>query len=435
MTESLDVFLFDYHVATLRRRGIEDYVLDYDEEWAAADEAVPLSLSLPLRRRRHSGRVVASFIDNLLPDNPEVRQRWATDIGLDSVEPYALLRAYGQDVAGAAIFRPVNEPEHATRRPLTHDDVADRIRNLQHDVTAWHDDSVPAVGQFSLGGAQTKFSLARHGERWFETSGADGSTHIFKPQVTGVRGGELVEYLIMRTAHLLGIPAAHVELFDHGDQHSLVVERFDRRVDAGRTVRLHQEDLLQALGQPRLRKFETQGGPGIDQIASLLERVADDDSRRRYAAMLFYSWIVLSTDAHAKNFSVFVESGGARLTPLYDASSVLPYLGADADLDVPSLLERAGSRQLAVRYGASYLARDVARFELGVVARRCGMDADDLLAIVAVHLIEISQVVADVASEMPAHLQTDTIARLVEWMPIRARQAAEALGIAGLLVN
>lgn len=433
MTESLDVFLFGYHVATLRRRGIEDYVLDYDEEWAAADEAVPLSLSLPLRQRRHSGRVVAHFIDNLLPDNPEVRQRWATDVGLDSIEPYALLRAYGQDVAGAASFRAADAPEHATRRPVTDDAVADRIRSLRGDATAWHDDLLPAVGQFSLGGAQTKFSLARHGEAWFDTSGADGSTHIFKPQVTGVRDGELVEYVIMRTAHLLGIPAAHVELFDHGDQHSLVVERFDRRVDAGSTVRLHQEDLLQALGQPRLRKFETNGGPGIDQIAGLLERVSDEDSRRRYAAILFFSWIVLSTDAHAKNFSVFVEAHGARLTPLYDASSLLPYLGADAGLDVPSLLQRTGSRQLAVRYGASYLAGDVARFELETVARRSGMEADDLLAIVAVHLIEISQVVADVASEMPTHLQTDTIARLVEWMPLRARQAAEALDVAGLL--
>lgn len=433
MTDPLDVVLYGYRVGRLERRAVEDYVLEYDDAWSSADEAIPLSLSLPLRQRRHTGRVVASFVDNLLPDNPEVRQRWANDAGLDTVEPFYLLQEYGQDVAGAASFRRAGEPEISSRRPISQSEIADRIRLLRKDNTAWHDDFMPASGQFSLGGAQAKFSLARHGGAWFESAGADGSTHVFKPQVTGLQDGELVEYLVMRTAYLLGIPAATVELFEHGGEHSLVVERFDRRIEGDRTVRLHQEDILQALGQPRLLKFEKHGGPGVDEIAGLLEKVADADSRRRYAAMLLFSWIVLSTDAHTKNHSLFLEAGGARLTPLYDASSALPYLGNDLFLDVPSLLKRAGERELAVRYGASYLARDVARFELDLIARRCGMDRDDLLALVAVYLIEISDVMSDVASDLPSRLQTDTIARTVAWMPIRAKQAAEALGIDALL--
>jgi serine/threonine-protein kinase HipA len=432
MSEALDVFLYGYPIGRLRRRSIEDYVLEYDEEWASADEAVPLSLSLPLRQRRHAGRVVANFVDNLLPDNPGVRQRWATDVGLDTTEPYFLLREFGQDVAGAVSFRPAGAAETTSRRPMTDPEIANRIRLLRVEGTAWHDDALPATGQFSLGGAQSKFSLAKHEGNWFETAGADASTHLFKPEVNGVRDGELIEYLIMRTAHLLGIPAATVELFEHDGQRSLVVERFDRRVEGDRVVRLHQGDILQALGRPRLLKFEKDGGPGVEDIAGLLARVADEDSRRRYAAMLFFSWIVLSTDAHAKNYSLFVESDGARLTPLYDASSVLPYLGAGIDLDHPSLLTRAGERELAVRYGGSYLARDVARFGLDQVARLCGMASDDLLALVAVQLIAISDVMSDVASGMPSPLQTDTVARAVAWMPLRARQAAEALGIGRL---
>lgn len=432
MAERLDVFLYGYPVAVLRRDGVEDYALEYRPDWARADEAVPLSLSMPLARRVHRGRVVFDFVDNLLPDNPDVRQRWATDAGLGTTEPYFLLREYGQDVAGAASFRRPGEPETGSRREIGDDGVAERIRRVREDDTAWHDDAIPAPGQFSLGGAQTKFSLARHGNQWFETTRDDASTHLFKPQVNGVRDGELVEYLVMRTATHVGIPTAHVELFDHDDQHSLVVERFDRRVQGDRTVRLHQEDLLQAMGRPRLLKFEKHGGPGIDDITTLLAANADEDSRRRFASMLFFSWIVLSTDAHAKNHSVFIESDGAQLTPLYDASSVIPYLGA-RPLDVPSLLSRAGERELAVRYGASYLARDVARFELDLVARRSGMDEDELLATVALQLIDISQVMSDVASSMPSRLQTDTIARAVEWMPVRARQAAEQLGIDALL--
>jgi serine/threonine-protein kinase HipA len=433
MSDQLDVFLYGLRVGELRRRAAEDYVLEYDESWAATDEAVPLSLSLPLRQRVHQGRVLVDFIDNLLPDNPDVRQRWATDAGLDSVEPFFLLREYGEDVAGAASFRSPGGTPSGSRQPLSDAAVADRIRRLRADATTWHDDGAVARGQFSLAGAQAKFSLARHDDAWFEATGTDPSTHLFKPGLANVVDGELIEYLVMRTAYFLGIPAATVELFDHDDEHSLVVKRFDRRIEPGGLTRLHQEDLLQSLGCPRLRKFEMNGGPGIDEIARLLERAADEESRRQYAAMLMYSWIVLSTDAHAKNYSVFLEPEGARLTPLYDASSILPYLGDDVSLDRPSLLNRAAGTRLAVRYGATDLAGDVSRLELGAIARRCGMAADDLLAVAALQILEVSDTISDVASELPSHLQTDTVTRAVEWMPVRARQAAEALDVAALL--
>lgn len=433
MAERLAVYLYGYEVGTITRRGAEDYVFEYSEDWTNADEAVPVSLSLPLVSRVHRGRLVNDFIDNLLPDNPDVRQRWATDVGLDTVEPYYLIQEYGDDVAGALSFRRENSSERQGRRPISRARVADRIRQLRSDETAWHVDDLPAIGQFSLGGAQTKFSLARLDGQWFETIGADPSTHLFKPHVNGVRDGELVEYLVMRTAGLVGIPTAAVELFVEGGEHSLVVERFDRRMNGNGIVRLHQEDMLQALGKPRLRKFEANGGPGIDAISTLLAENADDDSRRRYAAMLAFTWLVLSTDAHAKNYSIFIEADRVRLTPLYDASSALPYLGVDRTLDKPSLLSRAGQLKLAVKYGASYLVQDVGLFEVSRIARRCGMSEQELLEICAFQIMTVPDEMARVASTMPSHLQTDTVARTVEWMPLRARQAAESLRLDGIV--
>ncbi|NEM90811.1 HipA domain-containing protein [Galbitalea soli] len=433
MSERLDVFLYGYPVGTLRRDGIELYVFDYDGEWATSDETTSLSLSMPLAQRTHSGRVVANFVDNLLPDNPEVRQRWATDAGLDSDEPFFLLQHYGQDVAGAISFRAPGAEAAGSRSAISDAEIAERIRQLTEDDTAWHDDRIATDGQFSLGGTQTKFSLAKHGSGWFETVGDDPSTHLFKPRVKGVPDGELIEFVVMRAAELLGIPTARVDLFIDGDQHSLVVERFDRIERAGDIIRLHQEDLVQSLGLPRLRKFESHGGPGIDRIMGLLRASSDQESRIRYAVLLMFSWLVLSTDAHAKNYSVFLQPDGAILTPLYDASSVIPYLSADRDTDVESILRRAGERKLAVRYGASYLAKDVARFELDAIARAAGMPGDDLLAATAVCLTSISATISEVATSLPAELQTDTVARLVAWMPVRVEQAARALGIDGIL--
>jgi serine/threonine-protein kinase HipA len=432
MSEQLEVFLYDYLIGSLRRDGPEQYVFEYDESWFRSDDAISLSLSLPLPRRTHEGQVVANFIDNLLPDNPEVRERWATDARLTTLEPFFLIEQYGRDVAGAASFRSSAQRSESYREAVTDGDIAERIRLIREDDTAWHDDRIAAPGQFSLGGAQSKFSLAQHDGQWFETTGEDPSTHLFKPRVRGVTDGELVEYVIMRAASALGIPAATVDLFDGGGQHSLVVERFDRRTESGPTIRLHQEDLVQALGLSRLSKYESSGGPGIGDISAMLERTADADSRRRYATLLMFSWIVLSTDAHAKNYSVFIQAEGATLTPLYDASSVIPYLSADRGTDRPSLLQRADNTKLAVRYGASDRAGDVALFELGVLARQAGMPAEELLSVTAACLLSVADAVSAVASAMPSHLQTDTIARLVEWMPIRARQAAEALDLGSL---
>jgi serine/threonine-protein kinase HipA len=425
------VELYGVPIGELVRHGVEDYELVYEESWTAAYDAVPLSLSLPLAPRQHRGRAVAHFIDNLLPDNPEVRQRWATDVGLDTAEPFGLLEAYGEDVAGAAAFRAPSAPSRNSRSAVSDDEVAARIALLRSDETAWHENATPALGQFSLGGAQRKFSLARDPRGWAETPGAEPSTHIFKPQVKGYVDGELVEYVVMRTAQLLGIPSAPVELFDHAGEHSLVVERFDRRVHEGRLIRVHQEDVLQALGLPRLRKYESDGGPGVDAVTSLLAEHADPHSRVRYAVALVFAWMVISTDAHAKNYSLFLDPEGAVLTPLYDVSSLIPYVGSTPDLDVPSLLERMASRRLAQRYGATSVVGDIGRVELGRIAAGCGLSLDELLTLTVAYLAALPQMVADVASSLPPHLQTNVIARLVEWMPIRARQAAAALRIDG----
>jgi hypothetical protein len=89
------------------------------------------------------------------------------------------------------------------------------------------------------------------------------------------------------------------------------------------------------------------------------------------------------------------------------------------------------SRRLAQRYGATSVVGDIGRVELGRIAARCGLSLDELLTLTVAYLAALPQTVADVASSLPPHLQTNVIARLVEWMPIRARQAAAALRIDG----
>jgi serine/threonine-protein kinase HipA len=158
-----------------------------------------------------------------------------------------------------------------------------------------------------------------------------------KPQIgmlpSGIDLGHSVEneYLCMKLAQAFGLPAANVAIADFKGTPVLVVERFDRLwAKDGRLLRLPQEDCCQALSVPPTRKYESDGGPGMAAVLDLLKASDDPNTDRRLflkAQIIF--WLLGATDAHAKNFSMFLQPGGRfRLTPLYDVMSVQPAFDA-----------------------------------------------------------------------------------------------------------
>jgi serine/threonine-protein kinase HipA len=77
------------------------------------------------------------------------------------------------------------------------------------------------------------------------------------------------------------------------------------------------------------QKYQADGGPGIQRIMRLLlgsERAASD--RREFFRTQLLFWMLCALDGHAKNFSIFLDAGGAyRLTPRYDVLSAHPVVG------------------------------------------------------------------------------------------------------------
>jgi len=71
----------------------------------------------------------------------------------------------------------------------------------------------------------------------------------------------------MRIAGLRAV-RSRVQRFE--DQSAIVVTRYDRISVSGLQVRVHQEDMCQALG---LRKYQNEGGPGPKEVAALFRRV------------------------------------------------------------------------------------------------------------------------------------------------------------------
>ncbi len=73
----LQVCLNGRKVGTLRREASGAIDFRYDGDWLGWPEAIPVSLSLPLREDRYIGEPVIAVFDNLLPDNDDIRRRLA----------------------------------------------------------------------------------------------------------------------------------------------------------------------------------------------------------------------------------------------------------------------------------------------------------------------------------------------------------------------
>lgn len=327
--------------------------LRYDEEYVATRNPTPLSLSMPLAQPDHGDGPIRAFLWGLLPDNEQVLQRWARTYQVSAGNPFALLRHVGEDCAGAAQFvRPERVDALMAGKGevqwFDEDEVAERLRLLRRDPTAWHTFD---TGQFSLAGAQAKTALHYdpNTRRWGEPQGATPTTHILKPAVTGLDDHDLNEHLCLRAADLLGLPAASSYVGRFGSERVILVERYDRLPHRDGTVaRIHQEDMCQALGTPPTSKYQNEGGPTPEQIINVLrENVfpasAATDAVNRFVDALAYNWIVGGTDAHAKNYSVLLSGFQVRLARLYDVASALPY----DDLYVPRL-------RMAMKIGGEY---------------------------------------------------------------------------------
>ncbi len=299
----------------------------YAPPYLRQGRATPLSLSVPLIGGTHP---VGAWLDGLLPDNDEVRREWAQDSGAADTRPVTLLGTpVGLDCAGAVQFcGPGSEASLGRgggRETQTHSDIAAWIRQSRQ---GWHGSGrIGTHGQFSLGGAQAKYALHRDAGGWAVPYGDVPTTHIIKPAMAGHPGADAVEHVCLRAAHLIGLDAARTELVRFEGERALAVERFDRAQHDGSLVRVHHEDLCQALGVPPDDKYQADGGPSPAQIGALFQRESTDPAldTRRFRDALIFNWAIAAPDAHAKNYSLLLENGEVRLAPLYDVISYLPY--------------------------------------------------------------------------------------------------------------
>ena len=297
-------------------------------------QGVPVSLSMPIASHVYPQRFIRPYLMGLLPDDPLVRTDIGRHFGCSGENPFALLTHIGLDCPGAVQLASNEDASLVTSRigrlhELSDADVEHRLRLLrERQSSPWHVTG-RLVGRWSLGGAQSKMALRFRDGRWFECEGSEPTTHILKPGVTGYDGQALDEHLSQRTAAEIGLPAAHSSLKTFGSETAIVVERYDRVTTGdGSVLRVHQEDLCQALAVDPGRKYADQGGPSTPEVIALLAQTSEGapSNLRIFILYLLFNYLIGATDAHAKNYSVLLGKDGlARLAPLYDVASIAPY--------------------------------------------------------------------------------------------------------------
>src|SRR5690606_36563494 len=158
--------------------------------------------------------------------------------------------------------------------PLTEEDIERLLNGLARAPLGLEPDDAFRI---SVAGAQEKTALLWHEGRWWKPHGATPTTHLFKPPIGKLPGGYDLsdsvenEFYCLKLCAAFGLPVASAEMHAFGGTKALVIERFDRRwATDGRLLRLPQEDFCQALGVPPSLKYQSEGGPGLADILTLL---------------------------------------------------------------------------------------------------------------------------------------------------------------------
>jgi len=399
----------------------------YDELWRQGPNAYPLSLSMPLASAQHGHSRIEPFLWGLLPDNDRVLENWGRRFQVSPRNPFRLIANVGEDCAGAVQFvRPERlEPlriEPAARKIqwLTEDDLAERLHTLRVDHAAWR--AAADTGQFSLAGAQPKTALLYQRGRWGVPSGRTPTTHILKPPTGEWDGHAENEHFCLKLARACGlvVPNSSVERFR--DEIAIVIERYDRMTIAGQRLRVHQEDMCQAVGLHPTRKYENEGGPGVRRIVELLRQnsSAGDEDVQTFLDAIAFNWLIAGTDGHAKNYALLLGGEGAvRLAPFYDVASVLPYRNVN--------LAKA---KLAMKLGGEYRLRNIGLREWRRLAEDVRTDAGALIARVQAMAAELPDLIATVQKEIAAAgLNHPILRKLAQRLTTRAKHCLTILGI------
>lgn len=330
MTTILNVYLKSVKIGKLELDESRRFVFTYDKDWLQHDDAIPLSIGLPLQEEPCLDDQARPFFSNLLPES-EIRQVIARKLGLSENNDFALLEAVGGDCAGAVSLFPeeleqISAPTgKESYRRLTDERLNKIIEELPQRPLLAGEEGI----RLSLAGAQNKLPVFYQNDQVSLPIGGAASSHILKPPMARYPHTVENEAFCMQLAQDIGLTVPGVTIL-HKQENLYLVERYDRvYVKDGQLERVHQEDFCQALGVAPDQKYEKEGGPDLQHCFTLLREksVLPTQDVSRLLDWVVFNYLIGNADAHAKNISLLLTQQGPHLAPFYDLMCTAIYGG------------------------------------------------------------------------------------------------------------
>ena len=318
-----------------------------------------LSVSLPLSNKIYTAKEIEPFFSGLLPDG-ELREQIAKDAHVSSSSWFKLLSNYGREIAGAIEIieddEESSDPTKYSYTKLQKEEISTRISNANAiPLLTWGGKT-----RMSLAGAQNKIALfEKEGELYMPNGGAPTNV-ILK---AGVNSYSINEYTTTHIASYLGINTPETLIKDYDGTLAFITRRFDRKEVDEEVIRLHQEDMCQALSVVPENKYEEDGGPSFIKIKDLLIRVTETPIIycKEFAKIVIFNYLFGNCDANGKNYAL-----------LYPDSSTNPYLAPFYDLLCTTIYDWL-SRKMAMKIGREKEINRITKndiIECGIVGKK-----------------------------------------------------------------
>jgi len=342
----------------------ETYKFEYSEEWR--ENGFSVSPHLQLHSSSKSG-VVRRFLENLIPEGKGLED--ITQFAhISKNNTFAIIKAIGYDTSGSLMFREHTNQYEQIFRPISDDELVDRISNIEESsIVIWD-----SKERLSLAGVQEKLPVIIKKGQIGLGDGVLSSTHIMKFQTKKHANIVVNEFFCMKLAKKIHLNVAEVELKRFKEHPVLMVKRFDRVYKGNRVERLHVIDACQMLDLSSTHKYERNFGSGRDvkdiregASFSKLFKSADLCEVPAKAKLEMLNWsvfnlIIGNADAHGKNFSFFVDKRGIKPTPFYDMLCIIAHGNVEHDL--------------AMAYGDEFNPDEVKAYQLREFADAIGLN-------------------------------------------------------------
>lgn len=380
MVKRLHTLMNGVDVGVLEKTRGGGMAFTYDHGWLENPSRRPISLSMPLSAGAYSGHEVYNYFDNLLPDNPVVRERVMAKFSVPVDHPFDILAAIGHDCVGALQLLPerteYNPEIQATA--MSEVDIANQLRRYRESPMGMEEEDDFRI---SLAGVQEKTALLYQDGNWLKPHGATPTTHILKlpvgviPNAFGnidLTGSCDNEWTCLEVIRHFGIPTTNAWVENFEDQRVLIVERFDRRWTSNQewVLRLPQEDFCQAMNLPSSKKYQADYGPGMLDCLRLLQNSTKTyEDRVNFIKTQIVFLLLSAPDGHAKNFSVHLQPGdNFSLTPVYDVLSIYPI-----DNKQPKHRAKLAMGWMGTTKGYRYKIQDIQLRHILFTAKKLGL--------------------------------------------------------------